>query len=227
MTYDEFINQFPKIDSKTELPDGMDHHHIFPRAVQRRVFGKVEDDTCVGLTRDEHIKAHYLYYLEHPWYDCEKYALKCLLGRKRLTEFAITEGLPVLPRDLKEAANKVLYEFTTVDCRRLQHLLVAHDLVASDIALVTPQQFHKVLVWFHKTKPEEDEASINRWALAQVLIWKRWEMNIFKYHSEEAFLEYERKSLEETGLGEMGFTTEEGFVDFICFSLWQDLFGDL
>ena len=65
-TYKEFIDKFKVYPTKYKAQaNGYEAHHIIPRAVQKRIAGRVYDDRCVRLTYFEHILAHYLYCKEH------------------------------------------------------------------------------------------------------------------------------------------------------------------
>lgn len=95
MTYFEFISQFPIVDfSARARKKGFDRHHVIPRAIQIELFGEVIDDTCVLLTRADHIKAHWYYLQDYPESDSQRTALRYLINNPK--------GTPESLEDLEE-----------------------------------------------------------------------------------------------------------------------------
>lgn len=75
MTYADYCLQFEQIDyfSKKETP-GLERHHLTPRAVQIEKYGRVIDDTCILVTKEQHIEAHRLLNLEFPLCESQEIA---------------------------------------------------------------------------------------------------------------------------------------------------------
>ena len=100
-SYEEFISQFPVYDSQYHAKaKGFEAHHIVPKAVQKREQGKVYDDSCVRLTRFQHILAHYLYCKEHPEDREELHALSYMMTIKvedlKKNEMNLLESIPLM-----------------------------------------------------------------------------------------------------------------------------------
>ena len=82
-SYSDFINQFPVYSSFYRAQArGFEAHHIIPKAVQKRKYGKVYDDRCVRLTTEEHLRAHYLYCKTYPEDKEEFIALDLMLSAR-------------------------------------------------------------------------------------------------------------------------------------------------
>ena len=82
MNYYEYISQFQIYSTQKEASKkGFEAHHIVPRAVQIEKCGRVVDDSCVRLTKAQHVKAHYLYCLAYPEQSSQKLALSWMLNK--------------------------------------------------------------------------------------------------------------------------------------------------
>lgn len=82
MTYNEFIEKFEKCNYRDYSIDtkGFCKHHIEPKAVQIRKYGKVINEECVIVSYSDHVRCHYYYFLENPNDIDEAYALSNMIN---------------------------------------------------------------------------------------------------------------------------------------------------
>lgn len=81
MTYADYCLQFEQIDyfSERETP-GLERHHLTPKAVQVEKYGRVIDNTCILVTREQHIEAHRLLNLEFPLCESQEIAYRFMIN---------------------------------------------------------------------------------------------------------------------------------------------------